>query len=62
MQMLLSQQHKSISEMILKYPNFTGKNHFIIGNIALGAKAHLFQYKVLHNILYANIFFLNFEK
>ena len=33
---------------------FNRKIYFLIHNTTLDTKAHMFQYKVLHNILYAN--------
>ena len=41
-------------ENLFETSQFNCKIYFLIHNTTLDIKAHMFQYKVLHNILYAN--------
>ena len=62
-QIPLTRQHKIISRICLKYPSLTRKKIcFLIRNTTLDTKGHMFQYKVLHNILYANKMLFKFGK
>ena len=62
MKMLLNRQHKIISKVFLKQLSLTGKNKLSNFNTILDTKAHMFQYKVLHNILYADKMLFKFKK
>ena len=47
----------------MKHPSLTGeKIDVLICNTALDTKARMFQYKVLHNILYANKMLFKFGR
>ena len=62
-QIPLNRQHKIISRIFLKHPSLTGKkNYFLIRNTTLDKKARMFQYKVLHNILYTDKMLFKFGK
>ena len=61
MQILLNQQHKIVLRIFLNHPSLTGKK-ILIRNTISDAKAHMFQYKVLHNTPYVNKMLFKFGK
>ena len=61
MQILLNQQHKIFLRIFLNHPSLTGKK-ILIRNTTSDAKAHMFQYKVLHNTPYVNKMLFKFRK
>ena len=61
MQILLNQQHKIVLRIFLNHPSLIGKK-ILIRNTISDAKAHMFQYKVLHNTPYVNKMLFKFGK